>query len=189
MQIIIQRHGEPDLEPWGKINTKQMSEWINAYNRSAVSRNNPPCKKSISNAQKSTVVCSTLERSKDSVKLLGVANFKNYKLFNEAELPVINLPVLKLMPYIWSVIFRIFWFLGLSKDVESKKEIAVRVKLACQILENLAITHTNILLVGHGVMNRLIAKKLVESGWNAETAPNEKTHYGSHYWEYSKFTK
>ena len=93
---------------------------------------------------------------------------------------------------IWSVSVKnltIFWFLGISKNVESRKEITNRVNLACQKLEELAKNHTNIHLVGHGIMNRLIAKKLLKNGWDGEEAPNGKKYYGFSYWEYSKFTK
>ena len=60
---------------------------------------------------------------------------------------------------------------------------------ACQILEKLAEKHGNILLVGHGIMNRLIAQALLKKGWNGEDAPNGKKYYGFRYWEYSTFTK
>jgi hypothetical protein len=36
MQIILARHGEPDLAVWPKISTARMPEWIAAYNRVGV---------------------------------------------------------------------------------------------------------------------------------------------------------
>ena len=190
MQIIIQRHGVPDTGKWGKINSKKMPKWIEIYNNSGVNIKYPACKKSIKYAKNSFLVCSTLQRSKHSAELLlKTKKIKCYQVFCEADLPVINIPLLKTTPHMWSMIFRIFWFLGISKNVESRKEITNRVNLACQKLEELAQKHTNIHLVGHGIMNRLIAKKLLKNGWDGEEAPNGKKYYGFSYWEYSKFTK
>ncbi len=166
-----------------------MAKWIDHYNESGVVIDNKPCFESLAHAKNSFVVCSTLERSKHSVKLLEVEKFMPDSSFCEAELPVINIPLLKMSPHTWSIIFRIFWFFGLSKDVESKKKIASRVQAASEILENLAEEHKNIVLVGHGIMNRLIGKELVQRGWGGEVAPNGKKYSGYRYWEYTIFIK
>jgi len=189
MKIVIQRHGKPDIGKWGKIPSSEMIQWINCYNESGVTIDNKPCSESLAHAKNSFVVCSTLERSMHSVELLKVDEFVADASFCEAELPVVNVPLLKMAPHSWSIMFRIFWFLGLSKNVESKMEISSRVKLACTTLETLAEEHKNILLIGHGIMNRLIAKELLERGWGGEKAPNGKKYHGYSYWEYSVFIK
>ncbi len=150
---------------------------------------NKPCSEAINHAKGSYVICSTLERSKHSAKLLEVEQFITDALFCEAELPVVNVPLLKMAPQTWSIIFRVFWFFGLAKNVESKKEISSRVRAACSILERLAVEHDNVVLIGHGIMNRLIAKELLLSGWSGEAAPNGKKYHGYRYWEYSIFIK
>ncbi len=189
MKIVIQRHGEPDIGKWGKIPSSEMVKWIDCYNESGVVVDNKPCCESIIHAKNSFTVCSTLERSRHSASLLEVESFISDKSFCEAELPIVNVPLLKTFPHTWSIIFRIFWFFGISKNVESKKEISSRVKVACNMLEGLADQHENILLVGHGIMNRLIAKELLLRGWGGEEAPNGKKYHGYSYWEYSVFIK
>ena len=189
MKIVIQRHGEPDIGEWGKISSSEMTKWINCYNESGVVTDNKPCDESLMHAKRSFIVCSTLERSKHSANLLNVEEFVSDPSFCEAELPVMNVPLLKLSPHAWSIIFRIFWFIGLSKDVESKKEISSRVKVACKTLEKFAWEHENVLLVGHGIMNRLIAKELLQRGWGGEKTPNGKKYHGYSYWEYRVFIK
>ncbi len=189
MKIIIQRHGEPDIGVWGKIASSEMAKWINCYNESGVVVDNKPCSESLVHARDSYVVCSTLERSKHSVTLLKVENYMPDSSFCEAELPVVNVPLLKISPQTWSIIFRVFWFFGLSKNVESKKEIERRVKTASKTLENLAKEHESVLLVGHGIMNRLIGKELVQRGWDGAEAPDGKKYHSYRYWEYSVFIK
>ncbi|NOY72560.1 MAG: histidine phosphatase family protein [Gammaproteobacteria bacterium] len=189
MKIVIQRHGEPDIGEWGKIPSSKMEKWITCYNKSGIIIDNKPCSESLALAKNSFIVCSTLERSRHSVKLLEIEEFMSDASFCEAELPVVKIPLLKMAPHAWSIIFRVFWFLGLSKNVESKKEITSRVKVACKILENLAEQHNNIFLIGHGIMNRLIAKELLQRGWDGEDAPNGKKYQGYRYWEYSVFIK
>lgn len=189
MKIVIQRHGEPDIGKWGKILSSEMRKWISRYNESGVTVDNMPCSESLTHAKNSFVVCSTLERSRHSVKLLEVKEHMPDSSFCEAELPIVNVPLLKISPHTWSMIFRVFWFLGLSKNVESRKEITSRVKHACETLERLAEEHENIHLVGHGIMNRLIAKELLQRGWGGEKAPNGKKYHGYSYWEYSVFIK
>ncbi|NOX75240.1 MAG: histidine phosphatase family protein [Gammaproteobacteria bacterium] len=189
MKIVIQRHGEPDIGEWGKISSTEMTKWINCYNESGVVIDNHPCSKSLAHAKNSFVVCSTLERSRHSVELLKADKYIADSSFCEAELPVVNFPLLKISPHAWSIVFRVFWFLGLSNDVESKKEIIARVKVATKMLENFAEEHENVLLVGHGIMNRLIGRELIQRRWHGEEAPNGKKYHGYSYWEYSVFTK
>jgi len=189
MKVVIQRHGEPDIGKWGKISSSEMGRWINCYNESGVVLDNKPCSESLSHIKNSFVVCSSLERSKHSAKLVEVDTFISDSSFCEAELPVVNVPLLKLAPHTWSIIFRIFWFLGVSKNVESRMAISSRVKIACKALENLAEEHSNVVLIGHGIMNRLIAKELLRRGWGGEAAPNGKKYHGYSYWEYSVFIK
>jgi len=189
MKIVLQRHGVPDVGEWGKISSSEMGKWIKRYNESGVLIDNKPCSESLAHAKNSFVVCSTLERSRHSVKLLEVEIFMSSSSFCEAELPVINVPFLKISPHTWSIIFRIFWFFGLPNSVESKKEITGRVTVASEILEGLAEEHGNVLLVGHGIMNRLLGKELVQRGWSGEEAPDGKKYHGYSYWEYSIFTK
>ncbi len=136
---------------WKKVPSSEMAKWINCYNESGVVVSNKPCSVSITDAKNSFVVCSTLERSKHSARLLGIDNFISEPLFCVAELPVANIPLLKISPHSWSIIFRVLWFLGLSRNVESKKAALNRVKVASKMLENLAEEHENILLIGRWV--------------------------------------
>jgi broad specificity phosphatase PhoE len=178
MQIILLRHAEPDLSKWQKIHSSEMSEWINLYNLVGV-------KKELNffhqqNALKQNfVVCSNLNRSIHSAKLMGCQSPDLVDaMFREAELPEIKVPIIKLNPNIWAFIFRIFWFAGVSVDIESLSAFKKRVSLAAEKLAQLADKHDSVLFVGHGIMNRFLEKELISKGWLQDNTYNKNKYLG-----------
>ncbi len=111
------------------------------------------------------------------------------EIFCEAELPKIQLPIFKLTPHVWSMIFRVFWFAGISYKAESIEEFKLRVSLAAKKLIQLAQNHDSVLLIGHGIINRFLAKELIAKGWLGEEAPNGNKYWGYKYWEYTTYIK
>jgi len=77
--------------------------------------------------------------------------------------------------------------LGLSsKAIVNGEHIRVakqRTHRCCQTLQELAEKNETVLVVGHGIMNRLIARELKRRGWVKDT-PNSVT-----YWSFSVFRK
>lgn len=64
MEIIILRHGKPDIPSLTRISPFPFSEWINSYNASGLSSSSKPTLEAIEIARKSkVVVCSDLSRS------------------------------------------------------------------------------------------------------------------------------
>jgi broad specificity phosphatase PhoE len=109
-------------------------------------------------------------------------------LFCEAELPVVNIPYMRCTPQLWSIIFRLFWLVGVSKNAESVGLFKQRVSLASAKLEQLVQEHETVLLVGHGVLNRFLAKQLLATGWVVTSASNTNPYFGYRYWEYTVFS-
>ena len=74
-------------------------------------------------------------------------------------------------------VFRIMWFCGISRNVEPLGIAKQRAVQAADILVT-SVKEANgpVLLMGHGVMNRLIAKELVSMGWK------EYRRLGNGYW-------
>lgn len=187
------RHGKPalkDLYSWGAVNSSKMQEWVNCYNDSGVILDFPPDEDSVIKASEcEKVVCSSLARSIHSAKLLGLTATMIDKVFVEADLPVFSIPFIKLTPQIWSVLFRFFWLLGFSKKLESKKEIKRRVTRASQLLIKLAERHDSVILIGHGIMNRLLVKELLKSGWQFVNTPNANKTFSHQYWGYKELQR
>ena len=90
---------------------------------------------------------------------------------------------MKLKPSVWAVIFRILWFAGYSHNAESITKGRSRVKEAARLLITEAESKQSVLLVGHGILNRMIAKELVHSGWTGPSTPN------GGYWSASVYDK
>jgi len=69
------------------------------------------------------------------------------------------------LPYrVWCAVFRIAWLFGFSARAESRADAVVRAREAAQRLVELARERGPVLLVGHGIMNRLIAEALLARG-------------------------
>jgi len=69
------------------------------------------------------------------------------------------------------------WLYGISRNVESLGIAKQRAVQATDILVSSAkVSNGPVLLMGHAVMNRLIAKELISSGWK------ECRRQGGGYW-------
>lgn len=177
-QIILIRHGKVNMENSRKINALDLHKWVKEYDAA------PLCVESVPNlTQKALVqeanvcVTSTLSRAIDSAKLLELNICESNMLFNEAQIPHVNIPFLHLKPKSWLIILRVLLIFGLGKKDDSLKKSKNKAIEASKILTNLANKHASVVLVGHGGMNWLIRKVLMKEGWNLKTKPSN-TNWG-----------
>ncbi|WP_434136968.1 histidine phosphatase family protein (plasmid) [Pseudomonas luteola] len=184
MEIILMRHGKPSLKKHSAVASYEMAQWIEEYNLSEIGADTAP-PEAISLVNKiGLIATSTLPRALSSVKALGATPSIADSVFCEAELPVMRLPLIRLSPFTWAFVFRIFWLCGLSKKVESYREAKQRSIQAVDKLSSLSErTSGAVLLLGHGIMNRLIAKQLKHQGWEKEITQ------GKDYWSFAIFKK
>ncbi|MCK5829522.1 MAG: hypothetical protein KAH20_04400 [Methylococcales bacterium] len=191
MQITILRHGIPDLPVWDRIHSSGMPEWIDAYNSVGVKDEvNHSCQEMIRESTYKFIGCSHLTRSIHSSIIIGYQSPDLIDaIFREAELPVIQIPFIRLTPHVWSMVYRVFWFAGVFIQVESLDLFKSRVALAADKLIQLAEKHGSVLLIGHGIINRFLAKELISKGWVGEEAPDGKKYWGYKYWEYATYLK
>jgi len=183
MEIILLRHGKPEIPSLKKINAAGFSQWVEQYNRAPLCSSSIPTNDVISMAKVcNAVVCSELPRSIDSALALGVEkiNLKSSQ-FNEAGMPVANWSFLKISPKLWAAFFRILWLFGYSEKSESIKDAKSRASKSAKLLIDLANKHDRVLFVGHGVYNRLLVKELKSLGWSGPKSP------GSKYWSYAVY--
>ncbi|MFA6051746.1 MAG: histidine phosphatase family protein [Methylobacter sp.] len=164
MKIILMRHGEPVLTQTGRITPTEMERWINLYNLAEVKAGSAPIA-SLQWANSTTcIVASTAPRALSSVQALGHKASVVDAVFCEAQLPFALWRFPRLPPFVWVAFFRLFWFFGYSRGSESIRFTKIRAKAAAQKLISLA-EKGPVLLVGHGIMNRLIAKELIALDW------------------------
>ena len=183
MQITLLRHGKPDMPHHKSISPKKFGEWIDAYNGASLCPKHAPDSDILTLAKKSkAVVCSDLTRSINSALCLGVKPVCAAPLFREMELPYWSFPAPVLPANIWAFLFRLCWFAGLTSKAESFKDAKVRAASATDLLVKYAQEHHQIIFVGHGLLNRFIAKTLLENGWSGPKNP------GKQYWQYGVYT-
>ena len=112
------------------------------------------------------VITSSLSRCIQSADCLpGIQACGSDKVFAEAHLPYVEWRWPKLPPKAWRILFRAGWFLGFSANTESIARSNVRAKAAAAKLIEMAEANDSVLLMGHGIMNILIAWHLRKHGW------------------------
>lgn len=183
-KIILMRHGQPevDLEALknNKISSNHLGELVGAYEKSALAFHSMPPEASIEIADSCDMLFSSdLSRSIESAqKLIKSQQHVVDKCFKESSLPYLKLHHPKFSLFAWAMIYRVLWFLGFSKNGEPIKQARVRAKLGANKLVQMTQAHQSVLLLGHGIMNRLIAKELESAGWYKTISTGEK------YWSY-----
>jgi len=181
-KIILLRHGEVNIKDYKNISVNQFGKWIIEYNNSDI-KSEFSSKDEIKDLLNSTdiLICSNLKRSIQSIEIFDKIPFETNAIFNEAELPFSNWNLLKLNPNVWLIFFRILWLFSYSQNCESFKKTKQRAKKATEKLIELSNQDKTVILVGHGIMNKLIRKELILQKWN------ETKEVKSYNWDYGVF--
>ena len=168
-KITLIRHAKVDINNTNKIDSLSLKNWIEMYDNAPITIESLPSEDTISLAKKTNIVMtSTLKRTIESAKVLGVDVYEKNSLFNEAAIPNINVPFIKLKPKSWLIILRLMLLLRLGEKNKSLKASKTQAKKAARRLEELAFHNDLVLLIGHGGMNWLIHKVLLKHGWQVE---------------------
>jgi len=177
------RHGKPQYTGYPKVTWREMADWIEQYNLSDTGSDTPLQSSKLMASRAVTIISSPLPRALSSLKALGREANLIDDVFREAELPLFRIPGIRLSPFYWAVLFRVMWIGGLSPKVERPGMAKKRAIQAADILMTCAKeTNGPVLLMGHGVMNRLIARELISLGWKERCRPGKK------YWNAGVYT-
>ncbi len=179
MKIILVRHGPPKFDNTKYIESAGLQEALAEYAESVVTeepRHEIPALRAGSESQ--IAVCSELVRSRSSAALLGFGGVTASPLLNESLLPYPDVLPFRMPWRIVLVFFRIAWLLGYKQNARGIRKDRHQARQAGGWLIDLAQTHGEVVVFGHGIMNRLIVKQLTNDGWN-----NEIT-FGRGYWSY-----
>ena len=168
-QITLIRHAKVNIDNSEKINAHALQKWVKEYDTAPIHDKSLPSDTTITLAKSADVVLtSSLKRAIDSASVLGLEVYEKNDLFNEATIPEVSIPHLKLKPKVWLVMLRALLILGLGKKDTSLKASKAQAKQAAQRLITLSAEHDHVVLVGHGGMNWLMGKELVKEGWVLE---------------------
>lgn len=181
MEIVLLRHGKPRVDLKGYLSVKEIKQLVEDYAQSGIQ--DTPDNKLKNKFSDHFVICSNLARSMESAKELGLNNIHlSDVLFKEADLPHFDNNFLKLPVAAWVVLLRVLWLFGFKKNGESFLRAKERSKYAAEKLIALSQHNEKIIVVGHGLMNRLIGKQLQKKGWL------EVERVGKRFWEFRRYS-
>lgn len=180
MEITLVRHGKPNIKKSGSVNATGMREWVSAYDASFIS-GSPGSAANAACQSSNLILSSPLPRAISSLETLGVKPDLILHELSEAQLPIFNVPAIKLSPSLWLILFRLLWLAGASSNSESYSDAKQRAKKVADRLTALADEHDRVLSMGHGIINKLISKELERAGWEKVTDGK------SGYWETVKY--
>ena len=175
-KIILARHGTPAWDFTTPISGRDLANWLEGERDAALQ---PIQRPSAELAQlvrsASCVIVSPLRRSIESASLIAPAVVPLIdEQFREPPLPFDIQSPLRLRPGIWTWLARCAWFCGWSAGVETFKAARKRAAEAARILVSRAEAHGTVALIGHGLMNILIAGQLRTTGWMGPRFPRPR---------------
>ena len=162
-QIILLRHAKVIIDN-PKIYSSQMQEFVDRYNSAPIENVEPSSRVKELVGSADIVVTSKLSRTIQTLSLFNKEPNLSSDIFNEAQLPYSNRRFIKLSAKVWAPILRVAWLFGYRSNSESFAEAKQRAELGADMLIELAKENKTVLLVGHGIMNRLIVKALLKRG-------------------------
>jgi broad specificity phosphatase PhoE len=165
MKIIIMRHAKVLIKN-RKIYANELKEAIEEYDITPIETNIKNHQELLEVANSCNYfVSSGLSRSVDTLALLDKKPDYINRLFAEVESPYTKLKIMKLPLFTWGFWFKLAWFMGFSGGAKSYKESKIEAFEASKILIDFAKEYNSVMLMGHGLKNRLIAKALKKQGW------------------------
>lgn len=176
IRIVLARHGRPAWDFRTPIPGYALADWLRGEADAPLDTCSRPSAEleRLSRAAK-CLVTSPLRRSRDSARLLAPTTAPLIDpCFREAELPSAIRSGLRLRPEMWALLARSAWFCGWSAGVESFKAARERASKAASVLTGHAEAFGAVVLVGHGLMNILIARRLRGAGWRGPRFPSLK---------------
>ena len=187
-KIILIRHAKPNYSVKNWVNANEAMQHLSNFNKADVVINEKDQKK-ITHLQsliepKMTVYSSTLTRSiKTASIVLNSNKYQQNNIFNEFDLAILRISLLKLPFNLWVFLSRIGWFLGANLPVESYLSAKKRAEKAAQFLIEES-QKQDVVLFGHGFLNNAIGKYFKKNGWVVF-----ENNIGNHYLNYKVYIK
>jgi broad specificity phosphatase PhoE len=176
--ITLVRHGTPDWDFRTPIPGAALAHWLEGERAAALATTQrPSAELSAQVRHAGCVVVSPLRRSIESARAVapGVDPIVD-ECFTEPALPSAPASAsrLRFRPGVWTWLARSAWFCGWSRGVETFRAARARASRAAGTLAALATEHGDVVLIGHGLMNILIAAELRRLGWRGPRFPRPR---------------
>jgi broad specificity phosphatase PhoE len=175
-EIILARHGIPDWDFATPIPGHRLRQWLEGERDAGLVPGQRPGAALEDLIRKTQcLIASPLRRSIESARLLApVVEPLVDEHFTEPALPSAIRSSLRLRPGLWTGLARSAWFCGWSAGTESFGTARRRAAGGAQILIARAERQGSVALVGHGLMNILIARQLRAAGWRGPRFPRPR---------------
>lgn len=175
MRIVLARHGPVDMAiaPWAWVTPRQSQSIIAEYTRAGIVVDGLPAATLDTARACEVLVSSTAPRCVHSARALSRDGlFLSEALFDEsAGEPALNWRFPKLPLLVWWYVLRLAWRAGCPVCTESFSAARARASTAAQRLIEIARERGSVFLIGHAMMNVLIARHLTAAGWSGRIRP------------------
>lgn len=166
-QIILIRHGKPDIQRNGWRTREEAKDFIKAYDSVNVEsfKPSPLCANEITTEK---IYYSNLRRARSTAEQIFEDQNKMIEdaRFREFERKIMCFFNIKLPLSFWLITSRGLWILGFNnKGIETFREARQRAKDNAAYLAKQADDHNLVILVAHAFHNKYVAKYLKKSGW------------------------
>ncbi|MBY0264425.1 MAG: histidine phosphatase family protein [Holosporales bacterium] len=161
MKITLIRHGKPDTKYSGLFTWREFQAWLRHYETAKLKEKPSPV-----SASGAKVLTSTLPRAIETARALYPrADIETFAIFDSVPVPVFPIPLVKWPLQRWIHLNRCLYQLSFPASEEWLWDTRKRARKAAKFLEDWAKEFGEVILVGHGCMNALIAKNLLRAGW------------------------
>lgn len=167
--IILARHGEPAISRNVMLSAHGYREYWTSYEEKGLREGQvPPPALMDQIATAGAVISSVRNRSIESaIALCRGREFVREAIFVEAPLPPPRLPAfVRMSPKIWGFFARFWWwYFNHHEGQETRKQAEARAEQAAAMLEGLALSGEDVVVLAHGFFNFMIGRALKRRGW------------------------
>lgn len=167
LQILLIRHGKPEINSNGWFGYKRARSYIEAYDTVGVHHfETSPV--ALGPDENPRLYSSTLNRAYDTACKIFSTDDVIYadSTFIEFEREIVPLPIILPIKG-WTSLSRFFWILGIhSSAIPGFREEKSRAAYDAQLLEAAAVKHKKVILVAHGYLNKYIVSSLKKRDWD-----------------------
>lgn len=166
-QVVLIRHGEPELEKKFWYNRQGATKYAEGYGLAEIKPFdiNPICADSLK-AEK--IYHSSLPRARHTASLVFGDKFQmvsdsRFREFEKNIFPFFNI---HLPLNFWNALSRLLWYFGFnSREIENVKQAKLRARSNADFLSCEALNDGLAVVVAHGFHNRYVIKYLKKKGW------------------------
>ncbi len=165
-RITIARHGQPDANREARMGWRgYIGWWDDVYQPAPLAAGQSAPERLCQAADEAHIIyASTLRRAIETAQAAAPGRELTIDpVFVEAELPPPSLPG-TYMAKTWGVFARCSWWMGFSRDRESRHEAEARAAMAAAMLVE-ASQSGDVVLCAHGWFNRMIRPHIKRAGY------------------------